>query len=82
MEVVLPSDSKVGLLGALIVGWPNFIIFVVVALLSSVIFSIYRGVVYKKTDISLFGLFVITTIITLIFGNYLISFFHMAVLRI
>lgn len=82
LEAPLPSDSKVGLLGALIVSWPNFIVFVAVALISAVLFSAYRGIIYKKTDISLFWPFIVAAIITLIFGNYLISFFHLAVLRI
>lgn len=77
-----PSSEKIGLLGALIVSWPDFIIFVVVALLSAVIFSVYRGVIYKKTDISLFWPFIFASAVTLIFGDYLIIFFRLAVLRI
>lgn len=82
MEARLPSDSKFGLLGALIVGWPNFIIFIAIALISAVLFSACRGIIYKKTDVSLFWPFIVATIITLIFGNYLITFSHLAVLRI
>lgn len=81
LETEFPSE-KTGLLCMLIVGWPNFIIFVIIVLISAVLFSIYRWVVYKKTDISLFLPFMVATVITLIFGNYLINFIHLAVLRI
>lgn len=82
LEAPLPSDSKVGLLGALVVGWPNFIIFIAVALVSAVLFSAYRGIICKKTNIGFFWPVIVSAIITLIFGNYLITFFHLAVLRI
>lgn len=81
-EANISNEPMVGLFGALIAGWPNFIVFLVVALILAVIFSAYRGIIYKKTNIGLFWPFVFSTAIALVFGNYLINFFHLAVLRI
>lgn len=76
------SNGKIGLLGALMVGWPNFIVFIIISLFLAVILSAYRGIIYKKTDVSLFWPFVAAIVISIIFGSFLTNFFHLAVLHI
>jgi len=76
------GETELGLLMALIVGWPNFVVFVPLAFLSVVLVSIFRGIYLKEAYTTLGAPMLLAALVTMIFGSYLIGTLGLTVLRI
>ena len=76
------GEVEFGLVCALIAGWPGFIVFIPLTFISVVIVSIFRGIVWKEVYTTLGYPLMLATLITLIFGNYLIEILNLGVFRI
>jgi len=76
------GETELGLLMALIVGWPNFIVFVPLAFLAVVLVSIFRGIYMKEMYTTLGVPMLLAALITMIFGSNLISILGLTVLKI
>lgn len=75
------EETLLAVMAALFSGWPNLIIFLVMTLILAILYSLlenYKGV--KKRIFLIFPI-IISLILTLVFGNYLIDFLGMAALR-
>lgn len=67
------GETEIGFLLALTVGWPNFIIFLLMSFLSAVVISIVRLSLFKKTYTTLGILFLASAFVTILFGGYFIG---------
>jgi|SRR3989344_3335462 len=76
------DETELGLLLALIVGWPNFVIFVPLIFLAVVLVSIFRGIYFKEAYTTLGAPMLLAALLTMIFGSSLIKFLGLTVLRI
>lgn len=76
------GEPELGFLTALIVGWPNFVIFIPLIFISVVLISIFRGIVLKKAYTTLGWPFLLAAFLTLVWGNWLIQVFNLGVLII
>jgi len=76
------GETELGLLCALIVGWPSFVLFVPLVFLSVVLISIFRLIFFKEKYTTLGGPFILAGVCVIIFGGYLISLFGLGVLRV
>lgn len=76
------GETELGLLLALIVGWPNFVVFVPLVFLAVVLVSIFRGIYMKEMYTTLGTPMLLAALITMIFGSYLIGAFGLTVLKI
>ena len=76
------GETELGFLAALIVGWPNFVVFLPLVFVSVVLISLFRRLILKEIYTTLGWPFVLATLITLIWGNKLIQILNLGVLRI
>lgn len=76
------GETELGFLAALIVGWPNFVIFAPLVFVSVVLISIFRGFFLKEAYTTLGWPFLLAAFLTLIWGSWLIQIFHLGVLKI
>jgi hypothetical protein len=76
------GEVEMGFLLALTIGWPNFIIFVPLAMVLVVVISIIKGLALKDFYTTLGEPFLISALIVLIWGNYLINLFHLGGFKI
>lgn len=76
------GEVELGFLAALIVGWPNFVIFVPAVFVSVVLVSIFRRI-FKGEMYTTLGIpFLSAALIVIIFGDKLINFLNLTVLKI
>ncbi len=76
------GEIELGLLLALVVGWPNFVVFVPLIFLAVVLVSIFRGIYFKEAYTTLGAPMLLAALLTMIFGSSLIKFLGLAVLKI
>lgn len=76
------QETELGLLCALVVGWPNFVIFIPLVFLSVIVVSIIRGIFLKEAYTTLGYPFLLATAACLLCGSYLIDVLNLGVLRI
>ncbi len=76
------GETELGLLMALVVGWPSFVIFVPLVFLAVVLVSIFRGLYLKEAYTTLGVPMLLAALITMIFGSNLISALGLTVLKI
>jgi hypothetical protein len=76
------GEVELGLLCALIVGWPSFVLFVPLVFLSVVLISIVRLLLFKEKYTTLGGPFILACAFVIIFGSYLVSLFGLGVLKV
>lgn len=76
------EEIMLGFLVALIIGWPNLIIFIPLAFVLTVLYSLVTTVIFKESYTSLYISFILGGIITLIWGNQLVDIFSLTLLRI
>lgn len=76
------GETELGVLCALIVGWPGFVLFVPFVFLSVVVVSIVKLLFFKEKYTTLGAPFILATVIVLVFGSYLISLFGLWVLKV
>jgi len=69
------GETELGFLLALLVGWPNFVVFLPIALLAVVMVSLVRMVFFKKAYTTLGWSLILGTFVTLLKGGELISLF-------
>lgn len=76
------DETLLAVLAVLFSGWPNLIIFLVVTLILAILYSLLENYIkgVKKRVFLLFPI-VISLILTLVFGNFLINHIGMAALR-
>jgi len=66
----------------MIVGWPNFIIFIPLVFVSVVLVSIFRGLYFKEAYTTLGVPMLLGALTTMIFGSYLIELLQLTVFKI
>lgn len=76
------GETELGFLAALIVGWPNFVVFLLLVFVLVILISIFRGIFLKEAYTALGWPFILTTLIVLFFGDNLIQSLDFGVLRI
>jgi hypothetical protein len=76
------GEIELGALAVLIVGWPNFILFLLFVFLSVILISLFRLVFFKEAYTTLGAPFLLATIIIFLFGNSLAILTGLSVLRI
>ena len=76
------GETELGLLCALIVGWPNFLVFIPVVFVSIVVISITRGIFLKEAYTTMGLPFLLAAFICLIAGDWLIRVLNLGVFRI
>lgn len=78
------EDGEVELGGvcALILGWPNFVIFLPLIFLSVIFISLFKIIFLKEKFTTLGYPFLLATLITIFYGIYLIKFLNLEVLKI
>lgn len=76
------GEVELGFLVALIAGWPNFVIFLPLVFVSVVLTSIFRLIFFKEAYTTLGWPFILAIFLILVWGNKLITIFHLGVLRI
>ncbi len=76
------GETELGLLLALIVGWPSIILFIPLIFLAVVLVSVFRGVYLKETYTTLGAPMLLAALITMIFGSNLIEALGLTVLKI
>lgn len=75
------NDIELGFFLALIVGWPNFIFFLPLAFALTLLIAIYFKI-FKKQDYSSIALpFLIAAVIVFIFGDNIVNYFNLSMLR-
>jgi hypothetical protein len=76
------GEVELGFLAALIVGWPDFVIFIPTVFISVVLVSIVRRI-FKGEMYTTLGIpFLLAALIVMIFGDKLINLLNLGVLRI
>jgi len=76
------GETELGFLCALLVGWPEFVLFVPLVFLSVIIISIIRLLFFKEQYTTLGSPFLLACSLSLLFGGYLISLFGLGILRV
>ncbi len=75
------GEPALGFLAALLVGWPRSIVFVAAVFVCVVAISVFRRV-FLKEPLTTLGLpMLLATLFILAFGDFLVDFFKMGVLR-
>jgi len=78
----LEGETELGLVCALIAGWPGFVLFLPLIFITAVPWTIFRQVVLKQERTTLGGAFLLAAGLTLIFGSWAIEVLRLGVLRI
>lgn len=81
-EFFKPGEKELAFLGGLLVGWPNFVVFVPLAFSFMVGLSIVRRVYLKEYTTTMYVPFLIATFLTLLLGDQLISILHLTTLKV
>lgn len=76
------GEVELGFAIALIAGWPNFIIFIPMVFIFIVLTSISRELVFKKMYTTLGWPLLLAALATLIWGDKLVQFLQLGVLKI
>lgn len=76
------GETELGFLSALIVGWPNFVVFLPLVFVFVVLLSIFRRVFLKEFYTTMGIPFLLAALIVLIFGNQIVDILSLGVLRI
>lgn len=76
------GETELGFLLALMIGWSNFIIFLPLVFLSVILVSIFKMLAYKEMYTTLGAPFLLAALTVLLFGNYFINLFNLAVFRV
>ncbi|BCX16189.1 MAG: hypothetical protein KatS3mg098_418 [Candidatus Parcubacteria bacterium] len=76
------GDKEIGLLGALICGWPQFIVFLIFSFLLVIIFSLFRSFFLKEKYTLLREPFILATLITFFGNSFWIKFFGLGVILV
>ncbi len=76
------GELELGFILALVVGWPNFIIFIPLVFIAVIFVSIFRGLYFREAYTTLGVPMLIATPTTMIFGSYLIKLLQLTVFRI
>lgn len=76
------GETELGLLAALIVGWPNFLVFIPIVFVSIVVVSIVRGIFFKEAYTTMGAPFLLATFLCLVAGDWLITILNLGVFRI
>lgn len=75
------GELGLGFLSALLAGWPNFVVFVPAVFISVVAISVFRRVFFKELYTTLGLPMLLATLLVLAFGDFLVAFFHLSVLK-
>lgn len=78
----IEGETELGLLLALIAGWPNFVVFVPLVFLAVLLVSIFRSLYLKEIYTTLGAPMLLAALTTMIFGSNLISVLNLTVLKI
>ncbi|MDO8470233.1 MAG: hypothetical protein Q7S84_04460 [bacterium] len=78
----LPGETDVGLLTALLVGWPNIVIFIPLVFLGVIVVSLVRLLAFRERYTTLGWPFFIAAAVTLIWGSRLVELLNLGVLRV
>ena len=76
------GEAELGFLLALLVGWSNFIVFLVSVFVSIILLSIFKTIFFRGQYTSFGTPFLLAALIVLLFGNYLVSVLGLMPLRI
>lgn len=76
------GEVELGFLTALIVGWPNFVIFIPAVFVSVVLVSIFRKIFKGELYTTLGAPFIFAALIVLVFGERIIQLLHLGTLKI
>jgi hypothetical protein len=76
------GEVELGFLSALIVGWPNIVLFVPLSFLAVVLVSVFRMAVLKRTLTTLGWSFLLAALATLAFGSALLDMVGFTVLKV
>lgn len=76
------EELEIGFLCSLIVGWPNFIIFVAMAFILAILISSFQAIFLKKFHTALSPFFLLAALAVLFFGSKLVDILGLGVLRI
>lgn len=78
----LSGETELGWLCALVAGWPGFAIFVPLVFIVALAITLFRRLALKQERTLLGPAFLVAALLTLIFGNYLINWLGLEVLRV
>jgi hypothetical protein len=78
----LPGETQLGFLCALVSGWPDFVLYLPLLLISTVIVSLARRLIAHEERTTLGWPMILAAVVTLLAGNYLIDLLGLGVLRI
>ena len=76
------GETELGFLSALIVGWPNFVVFLPLVFVFVVLLSIFRRVFLKEFYTTMGIPFLLAALIVLISGNQIVNILGLGVLKI
>ncbi|MEK7630141.1 MAG: hypothetical protein AAB432_02035 [Patescibacteria group bacterium] len=76
------GETTLGLLCALVVGWPRFIAFVPLIFFSVLIVSIFRRLAFKEEFTTLSYSFLFALLLTLAFGGAILGYFNLNLLAV
>lgn len=74
------SDTQLGLITALLAGWPLIVIFLPLVLIIALFSTIFRQIVFRENLTPLGGIFIIAVFLTIIWGSQLIKILNLRVL--
>ncbi|MEK9168447.1 MAG: hypothetical protein AAB698_01470 [Patescibacteria group bacterium] len=78
----IEGETALGFLTALLVGWPNFVIFLPLVFVSTILIAIYRQLILKESYTTLGYPFLLAAGLALIFGRIIINVLDFGILRI
>lgn len=78
----IKGEIGLGFLTALISGWPNFVIFLPLVFIFTVLIAVYRQLVLKELYTTLGYPFLLAAFVVFVFGNKIIEILNLVVLRI
>lgn len=76
------GETELGFLLALLVGWPNFIVFIPIVFLSVVLVSAFRMVFVKEMYTTLGRPFLLAAFLVILSGNYIINWLGLMSFRV
>ena len=76
------GELELGLICALVSGWPNFVVFLPLAFSLIFVFSFFRILFFKKDAVAIGPYFLIASFISLFIGAWLIDIFNLNVLMV
>ena len=76
------KETSLGFLSVLLVGWPQFIVFLPLVFISVIIFSVFRRIAFKEFYTTLGAPMLLSILICLIWGNVLLNSLGLIVFKI